>query len=110
MGTSSLVLRFGVTIQLLSEISGRIEAFSVSMGDRQLYEPISLLFNLNMNILKFGNKEIVTISLSGLSLLLMGLLVALQPLLRPLYFNIKVEKGALGYVYFRMNVVWDSSI
>jgi hypothetical protein len=69
------------------------------MGNRQLYEPFSFLFNLNVNILKFGDKEIVTISLSGLSLLIMGLLVALQPLLRPLYFNIKVEKGViLGYV------------
>lgn len=98
------------TGQLLSEISGRVETFSESMGNRQLYEPISLLFNLNMNILKFGNKRDSNNLFVCSSLLLTGLLVALQPLLRPLYFNIKVEKGALGYVYFRMNVVWDSSI
>lgn len=60
---------------------------------------LPLFLTLTVNILRFGNKEILTTSLSGVSLLLMGLLVALQPLLRPLYFNVKVEKGvALGYV------------
>lgn len=73
-------------------------------------QAFSILFHLNVSLLNFGNKEILPISLFGLSLPLKGLLVALQPLLEPLYFNIKIEEKGNSWVCVFLGLVWFGTL
>lgn len=57
--------------------------------------PVSRPLNLNLNMLKFMNKETFSSLYLGCPRVLTGLPVAFQPFAKATkYFNIKVEKGA----------------
>lgn len=95
-----------MALKLLSEIAGAVESF-LEFRRKQAF---SILFHLNVSLLKFVNKEVLAISLFGLSLPLMGLLVALQPLLQPLYFNIEIEERGNSWVCVFLVLVWFGTL
>lgn len=87
-------------------MSGAVESF-LEFRRKQAF---SILFHLNVSILKFGSKEIIPISLFGLSLSLMGLLVAWQPLLENYTLISRLKKVVASWVRVFLGLVWSGTL